>query len=80
MESSGNETDAAYGSSVMVERGLVNKREVPVCLKLQYLLAKDDALPRVPLSQAAFDYERRGEPLQSPPWPGNLPHASAKVS
>lgn len=25
-------------------------------------------------------YDLRGEALQIPPWPGNLPHASASVS
>jgi len=35
-ESSGNETDAAYFPSVIVREGMVNKRKVPICLKLQY--------------------------------------------
>jgi hypothetical protein len=30
--------------------------------------------------RAALFYDRRGAPLQTPPWPGNLPHASASVS
>src|SRR2546423_1729264 len=29
---------------------------------------------------ARFLYERRGAALQTPPWPGSLPHASANVS
>jgi hypothetical protein len=30
--------------------------------------------------RAALLYDLRGEALQMPPWPGNLPHASASVS
>jgi hypothetical protein len=39
------------------------------------------SLRHAPLGRrAALLYDRRGAPLQTPPWPGNLPHASASVS
>src|SRR5260370_41668735 len=35
---------------------------------------------RAPKECARFLYERRGAALQTPPWPGSLPHARANVS
>jgi hypothetical protein len=34
----------------------------------------------LPEGMSESPYDLRGEPLQMPPWPGNLPHASASVS
>ena len=33
-----------------------------------------------PQKSLRFLYDRRGAALQTPPWPGSLPHASANVS
>jgi hypothetical protein len=70
----------ALCTSVVFQVGTVNGTEVPVCPKVQQSTDTVDQAPPSGEGRARPLYDLLGEALQIPPWPGNLPQASASVS
>jgi len=79
-KSFGNETVVTSDIRVVSWGWAVNGQEVLACPKLQYSIGIFYRILDAPEECARFLYERRGAALQTPPWPGSLPHASANVS